>query len=258
MFQAHLNIPRTSRQGSARLGGLRQPPVSAHPPITAEGFASWQQLSLLSKAPRPEPAGPRPPQAAGRCEETRWAASGSGSAWCCGAVPGVGQDAGSRWLRGCGAGGMSPQPPVPGSRPASRQGCCRAQQQGPHAQAVGRGHHCIGPQRCSRARSHGLTPARSTARHHTTGTGEQEGTAAPKPYRSHLCVRQKPVYGLLPGRRRNDFVSSAVLRALQMPQLTINNKPRASRSQPRSQQLSRCFLSASQLSIRYMCIYEIL
>lgn len=116
----------------------------------------------------------------------------------------------------------------------------------------------LSSQRCSRAQSHGPTLARSTARPHTAGTGEQEGTAAPKPYRSHLCVRQKPAYGLLPGRRRNDFVSSAVLQALRVPQLTINNKPRASRSQPRSQQLSRCFLSASQLSIRYMCIYEIL
>lgn len=121
---------------SVRLGGLRQPPVSTHTPITMEGFAPWQRPSPLSKAPSPEPAGPRPPQATGCCEETRWAASGSGSMGCCGAVPSMGQDAGSRWLWGCGTGGMSPRSLVPGSRPALRQGCCRAQQQGPSSRGL--------------------------------------------------------------------------------------------------------------------------
>lgn len=104
---------------------------------------------------------------------------------------------------------------------------------GAPAQAAGRGHRCVGPRRCSKAQSHG--PTRPAAQHHAMGRGEQEVTAAPKPYRSHLCVRQKPAYGLLPGRRKNDFISNAILQALRMPRLTINNKPRTSTSQPRFQ-----------------------
>lgn len=154
--------------GSVRLGGLRQPPVSTHTPITMEGFAPWQRPSPLSKAPSPEPAGPRPLQAAGRCEETRWAALGSSSV----AVPSMGQDASSRWLWGCGAVGTSPRSLVPGSRPASCQGCCRAQQQGPHAQAAGRGHRsaprgAAGPGATARHRPgarHGPTPRAQASR----------------------------------------------------------------------------------------------